>query len=76
MNVLEREGRRAVLMAIHDKWFSPYTAGAVLDAIWANQDGYGIPGYTPPQGHDWSGIRDSSDEGLCAMWAAIEEAER
>ena len=30
--------------------------------IWATQDGYGTPGYTPDQGYDWSGIRDSSPE--------------
>jgi hypothetical protein len=30
--------------------------------IWDEQDGYGEAGYTPVQGWDWSGIRDSSDE--------------
>lgn len=27
---------------------------------WDLQDGYGVAGYTPAQGWDWSGIRDSS----------------
>ena len=26
--------------------------------LWQLQDGYGSPGFTPPQGWDWSGIRD------------------
>jgi len=28
--------------------------------VWDYSDGYGEPGYVPPQGYDWSGIRDSS----------------
>jgi hypothetical protein len=42
-------------------------------AIWARQDGYGEPGYTPPQGFDWSGIRDSSDEATARMVAVASE---
>lgn len=38
--------------------------------IWALQDGYGEPGYTPEQGWDWSGIRDSSTEAIEAMFEA------
>lgn len=38
------------------------------DRIWALQDGYGSPGLTPPQGRDWSGIRDSSDKAHQAMY--------
>lgn len=30
------------------------------DLSWEHQDGYGFIGYTPVQGWDWSGIRDSS----------------
>ncbi len=30
--------------------------------VWAIQDGYGESGYTPVQGWDWSGIRDSMPE--------------
>lgn len=29
--------------------------------IWALQDGYGCAGFTPVQGWDWSGIRDSTE---------------
>jgi hypothetical protein len=31
-----------------------------FNRIWDMQDGYGEPGYTPTQGYDWSGIRDST----------------
>src|SRR5581483_10532660 len=34
----------------------------ILNKTWKLQDGYGEVGFTPPQGWDWSGIRDSSDE--------------
>jgi hypothetical protein len=36
-------------------------------AFWRIQDGYGRPGVTPPQGIDWSGIRDSSDAAVAQM---------
>lgn len=29
--------------------------------VYSKSDGYGIEGYIPPQGYDWSGIRDSSE---------------
>jgi predicted xylose isomerase-like sugar epimerase len=38
------------------------------EALWDLQDGYGIAGYVPPQGYDWSGIRDSSDAAVEAMY--------
>jgi len=41
--------------------------------IWDVQDGYGVAGCTPPQGWDWSGIRDSSEEALDAMYAIVLE---
>jgi exonuclease VII small subunit len=40
-------------------------------AVWALQDGYGKPGYTPAQGWDWSGIRDSSPEAFRSMAVVI-----
>ncbi len=43
------------------------------DRIWDTQDGYGIAGFTPEQGWDWSGIRDSSDEAVAAMWEIARE---
>jgi hypothetical protein len=41
------------------------------DDIWDLQDGYGIKGYKPSQGADWSGIRDSSP---AQVWAMFEVA--
>jgi len=40
---------------------------AVVDAVWALQDGYGVAGFTPAQGFDWSGIRDSTPDTVEAM---------
>lgn len=42
-------------------------------AVWDRQDGYGAPGFTPIQGWDWSGIRDSTPEAKAEMAAAIRE---
>lgn len=39
-------------------------------SVYAQSDGYGVPGYVPPQGYDWSGVRDSSEEGKKNMAAA------
>jgi hypothetical protein len=45
-------------------------------AIWNLQNGYGIAGFTPPQGYDWSGIRDSSPEAIHKMYlAAVKDNE-
>lgn len=41
--------------------------------IWDLQDGYGEAGFTPVQGWDWSGIRDSSEEAKDAMFALASE---
>lgn len=43
----------------------------VLATLWSLSDGYGPAGFVPPQGHDWSGIRDSSVAAVEAMHAAI-----
>jgi hypothetical protein len=40
---------------------------AVYRSFYQLADGYGVKGYVPPQGLDWSGIRDSSDEAIAAM---------
>ena len=40
--------------------------------LWSMQDGYGIRGYVPCQGYDWSGIRDSSYAALLAMFQKFE----
>lgn len=39
--------------------------------IWQYTDAYGPKGYIPPQGYDWSGVRDSSNE---AIWSMFSEA--
>lgn len=42
--------------------------GAALHAqIWALTDAYGEQGMIPPQGYDWSGVRDSSEQAIKAM---------
>jgi hypothetical protein len=47
--------------------------GYVLRRFYALQDGYGRTGYIPPQGYDWSGIRDSSEEAIAKMVKLAEE---
>lgn len=42
------------------------------DAAWDLQDGYGQPGYTPEQGWDWSGIRDSTPEAKVEIIKCVE----
>ena len=44
----------------------------VFDAVWACADAYGEPGTVPPQGHDWSGIRDSSPGAIRDMAEVLE----
>lgn len=34
---------------------------------WKFTDAYGPLGYMPPQGYDWSGFRDSSDQAIRNM---------
>lgn len=45
-----------------------YAPNGPANEIWALQDGYGEPGFWPPQGWDWSGIRDSSEKAIDAMY--------
>lgn len=45
-----------------------HTAASVA---WEYQDGYGEAGYEPPQGWDWSGIRDSSPAAIWAIGEAL-----
>lgn len=46
---------------------------AAAERIWGLQDGYGEAGLTPPQGWDWSGIRDSSPQASDRMYAVATE---
>ncbi len=66
--------RIAMVTEIQRVWYSLDTPEEITDAIWATQDGYGIPGYTPPQGEDWSGIRDSSESAVRAMYEIVSGA--
>lgn len=56
------EGRckthRLMMEAIHAAYFGSDDRLAL--AVYARSDGYGVEGLVPPQGYDWSGIRDSS----------------
>jgi hypothetical protein len=38
-----------------------------MRTLWELSDGYGPTGFVPPQGFDWSGIRDSSRREINAM---------
>lgn len=60
-----------MLKAIHEAWNDVDTSTETLVAIWAESDGYGEPGYVPEQGYDWSGIRDSSEDAIRAMWKKL-----
>ena len=63
------DGRVLMMKEIHAAWNgSDDKLGAVL---WGLQDGYGTAGYTPPQGFDWSGIRDSSPAAVKAMYKSL-----
>lgn len=44
-----------------------YNANWADKRIWKLSDGYGSKGHIPLQGHDWSGIRDSSNEAIWDM---------
>lgn len=43
------------------------------ERFWQIQDGYGPRGFTPEQGYDWSGIRDSSPAALREMEALADQ---
>ncbi len=49
----------------------PEVEREVLVATWRKQDGYGKVGFTPPQGWDWSAIRDSTPKAKANMAKAI-----
>lgn len=59
--------RTDMLKVLHEFWGDP----KVGDAIWGLSDGYGEPGFVPVQGYDWSGIRDSSDDAIKAMYEVV-----
>lgn len=51
---------------------SDFGSEAINRKLWELQDGYGDEGFTPIQGWDWSGIRDSSVDAIEAMYAAVQ----
>jgi len=68
-----REGRcadhAAMMREIREVWEGG--SSAVCETLWSLSDGYGEPGLIPPQGYDWSGIRDSSSWAIEAMYRTI-----
>jgi hypothetical protein len=67
--------RSAALTKIHAAFYGVNEMGgdpALAARIWAASDGYGAPGTVPPQGYDWSGIRDSSDAAVREMLRVAE----
>lgn len=64
--------RTAMMTAIHDAYFNGTEEEFFI--IWDHQDGYGMPGFVPTQGYDWSGVRDSSDDAVATIWTLLQEA--
>lgn len=58
-----------LMKALYDAYFSKDKAKRAL--IYALADGYGAPGTVPPQGYDWSGVRDSTPAARRRMAAAL-----
>jgi hypothetical protein len=56
----------AMMTDIHQAWQSGDTD--TMLRVWSLSDGYGVAGFIPEQGYDWSGIRDSSTAAIEAMW--------
>jgi hypothetical protein len=44
---------------------------ADIKRLWSLSDGYGEQGFMPSQGLDWSGVRDSSDAAVDAMYEFV-----
>lgn len=63
--------RSTMLEEIYAVWSRDGLSSAIGEAIYALQDGYGIVGHVPPQGYDWSGIRDSSVPAIRAIYALV-----
>ena len=58
-----------MMKEIHHVWTHSLNNDELRE-LWAWSDGYGTPGYVPPQGYDWSGIRDSTPAAVEEMYAA------
>ena len=56
----------------HDENDLPHDLqNTLMTTTWRKQDGYGTPGFSPPQGWDWSAIRDSTEQAKKEMAQAI-----
>lgn len=58
-----------LMKGLYDAYFGDDKAKRAL--IYALADGYGVPGTVPPQGYDWSGVRDSTPTARRRMAAAL-----
>lgn len=58
-----------LLPVLFDAWRNGTPAQRAV--LWSMQDGYGTAGYTPDQGYDWSGIRDSQPATVYLMAEAL-----
>ena len=45
--------------------------GRIYQGVWSLTDAYGPVGFVPPQGYDWSGIRDSTEAAQTRMAEGI-----
>jgi hypothetical protein len=71
------EKHKPMMELVAAAWWgsTPETARLrISDAIYAESDGYGEPGLIPPQGYDWSGIRDSSPAAIERMFDVVKRA--
>jgi hypothetical protein len=64
--------RENMLWLIQKAWTSGKPK--IKETIWAESDSYGKPGHVPPQGHVWSGVRDSSTPAVKKMHAIAQLA--
>lgn len=67
MRHTQRDNRRWMMEIIYKAWRESED-NEFMGELYALSDGYGDAGYIPEQGYDWSGIRDSSDQAVCAMY--------
>lgn len=66
---------RLFLTAIYTAVFEGPERHKAAEIAWSLQDGYGATGMTPPQGFDWSGIRDSSPAAVKRIHDALKHEE-
>lgn len=67
MPTKKKYDRDTQLLTIHKAWTESMD-NDFLEELYSLSDGYGEVGYIPEQGYDWSGIRDSSNKAIRAMY--------